>query len=319
LTNVTFSRNQADTGGGLYNFSDGGVSSPSLTNVVLWGNTATTGQQLYNVSATPTLNYTLIQSGTNEIYNDGSTVTYGAGILTRDPQFVDPDTGDYRPDADSPAIDTGHPDPALCPAADLDGRPRADLRCDMGAYERQYGDGDTVVKSAFTGGVPTSFGPTWISMTLRADDPGTLTVTKHLAYPGGTFDAGEMKATWWITGTTALGAGHPLTLSVCYTETEVAGLNEADLRAFRWDGAQWTVPISDSLTVHADDNCVTLTGVEPFGAWTLQDTADGFPTALTLHRLAARGGWRAVGLALALIGGGLVFARRRRPARRRTS
>ncbi len=145
LTNVTFSGNQAYYGGGgMYNDADGGVSSPALTNVILWGNTADSGNQLYNKDATPILSYTLIQSRTNDIYNTGSTtVTYGAGILTRDPLFAAPipataaptTGGDYRLQACSPAIDAGD-DSVVTAATDLDGNPRIlGSAVDMGAYE----------------------------------------------------------------------------------------------------------------------------------------------------------------------------------------
>ncbi len=300
LINVTFSGNQASDGGGMYSEGNNGDSSPSLTNVILWGNTAdSNGKQLYNSYATPVLSYTLIQSSTHDIYNIGATtVTYGTGILTTDPQFIAPidaseaptTTGDYRLQADSPAIDAGAP--TGCPATDLDGHPRDDLRCDIGAYERVYSNGDTVIKRDVTGGEPTSFGPTWISMTLSADDTGAITVTKHLAYPGGTQDTGEMQATWYLSST--LTSGFPITLSFCYTDDEVQGLTEANLRAFRWDGAQWTTPISDSLSVKADANCVTLTGVQQFSAWTLQDVGaqgDDVPTAIRLLNLSSLTPW----------------------------
>jgi uncharacterized repeat protein (TIGR01451 family) len=147
LTNVTFSGNQADgyNGGGMLNQD----SSPTLTNVILWGNTAGgEGNQLGNFGATVVLSYTLIQSGTGHIYNHGSTVTYGDGILTSDPQFVAPitataaptTTGDYRLQAGSPAIDAGDDDAinATGVTTDLDGNPRIfGDAVDLGAYEAQ--------------------------------------------------------------------------------------------------------------------------------------------------------------------------------------
>ncbi len=147
LINVTFGGNQADLrGGGMYNngSNNDGVSSPALTNVILWGNTAVTGTQLYNDTATPSLNYTLIKSGTNDIYNTGiGGVIYGAGILTSDPLFVAPITaaaapttsGDYRLQAASLAIDAGD-DGVVFVITDLDDNPRIMGRAvDIGAYE----------------------------------------------------------------------------------------------------------------------------------------------------------------------------------------
>jgi len=103
---------------------------------------------LYNNFATPVLSYTLIQSGTEHICNSDSTVTYGDGVLTSDPQFVAPitttaaptTTGDYRLQAGSPAIDAGDDDAinATGVTIDLDGNPRiVGGAVDMGAYEAQ--------------------------------------------------------------------------------------------------------------------------------------------------------------------------------------
>jgi uncharacterized repeat protein (TIGR01451 family) len=149
LTNVTFSGNQVDvwSGGGMYNQD----SSPTLTNVILWGNTKGTlggGNQLSNVDTTLVLSYTLIQSGTGHIHNHDSTVTYGDGILTSDPQFVAPitataaptTTGDYRLQAGSPVIDAGDDGAinATGVTTDLDGNPRIfGDAVDLGAYEAQ--------------------------------------------------------------------------------------------------------------------------------------------------------------------------------------
>jgi len=110
-------------------------------------NTATgDGAQLFNNAATPVLSYTLIQSSTNDIYNDtGGSVTYGPGILTADPLFVDaagtdgiPGTldDDLRLQDSSPAIDSGTS--AGAPADDIRGLPRpANGVVDRGGYKRQ--------------------------------------------------------------------------------------------------------------------------------------------------------------------------------------
>ena len=92
-------------------------------------------------------------------------------------------------------------------------------------------------------------------------DTGALTITKHLACPGGTCDGGELPATWHITST--LSAAPPLTVSFCYTQELAAVTDEASVRAFRWDSdaMTWTLPISTGLTVDDVNHCVTLTGV----------------------------------------------------------
>jgi len=161
LTNVTLSANQAclKDGGGMYsNGSNGGLSSPALVNVIIWGNEAgEDGEQLYNEYATPVLSYTLIQTGTVHIFNDGGSSASYFHVITGDPQFVAPITataapttaGNYRLQTDSPAIDAGdNAAPGLDGiTADLDGNARFTnmLRADtgngaapivdMGAYE----------------------------------------------------------------------------------------------------------------------------------------------------------------------------------------
>ena len=332
LTNVTLSGNWAYSyGGGMYNR----VSSPALTNVTFGGNRAgESGGGMYNEASTPTLVNCILWGDSApsgpEIYNDNNsstTITYsdiqgwsggGTGNLARDPQFIAPidassaptTTGNYRLREDSPAIDAG--DPVTCPADDLDDQPRADLRCDMGAYERQYRDGDTVIKSDFTGGTPYSFGPTWVSMTLSAENTGSVTVTKHLTPPGGVWDTGEISVTWWISS--SLSAGFSAMLSLCYTDDEVAGLNESRLAMFRWNGSAW---VDQNATPDPDNNCVTLSGVTGFSAWTLKDTSVGAttPTAARVAAVAARGFAPVAALPLVgllVLGGAAVLRRRRR-------
>ncbi len=308
LTNVTFHGNQA--GRSASNVAWGGALAAipgfggeiTVTNSILWGNAP---NEVYG--ETININDSNVQRSTG--------VYPGTGNINSDPFFVMPidathaptTTGDVHLLPNSPAIDAGNPE--SCPVVDLRGLPRIDLRCDIGAFELQYTDSDTVIKQGFSEGVPYSFGPTWISMTLGVADAGLVTVTKQLTYPGGTQDPGEIPVTWWISS--SLSTGWPLTLSLCYTDEEVAGLDESALCAFRWDGVGWTRPISTGLRVDEAANCVTLTGIEEFSGWTLIDVS-GIPTAVTVHSLVARS-W-ATGLLL-MSGAGVLFAsglRRRR-------
>ncbi|NBD35804.1 MAG: hypothetical protein GVY30_07370, partial [Chloroflexi bacterium] len=152
LTNVTITGNEADKddGGGIYNDGRNGVSRPTLVNAIIWGNEAMDdGKQLYNEIATPVLSYTLIETGTHNIHNDGGSSTSYFHVLTDYPQFVAPNDGNYRLQADAPAIDAGdNTAPGLSDiTTDLDGHTRfADMLkadtgngdapiVDMGAYE----------------------------------------------------------------------------------------------------------------------------------------------------------------------------------------
>lgn len=187
----------------------------------------------------------------------------------------------------SPAIDSGIS--ANCAATDQRGFPRTDLGCDIGAFELRHADSDRVVRSGFNSGTPYTFGTTWISMTLATADTGTITVTKHLTYPGGTQNNGEVAATWWISST--LSGGFPVTLAFCYIDSELAGLKESALRAFRWDGTA-RMRQGDAAPV---GNCVTVEDATAFSAWTLFDTSgiDETPTAVTLSSFSATSpvGW----------------------------
>jgi len=328
--NSTFSGNAAYYGGAIFT-----TSYVTMTHNTIIGNYGDMGSaaygsywymynnlianngpaaQCYAPSSLP-----LLQANVNNLISDGSCGAGSVGLLTGDPllgPLVDYGGPRVGPNEDlplltyplltaSPAIDTA----AFTYTLPTDGRglPRADLRGDIGAYELQHADSDTVVKTF--GDTPThSFGPTWVSVTLSLTDTGALTVTKHLACPGGTCDPGELLATWHITS--ALSEGLPLTVSFCYTQELAAVTDEASVRAFRWDSdaMTWTLPISTGLTVA--DGCLILTGITEFSAWTLKDTSVGAdtPTAARLVGLAAQG-FAPVAVLLAL---GVAAALRRK-------
>ncbi len=307
IDNCTFSANSATHGGGIWS-----KDLITVQNSTVYSNTAPYGAGI-RIFTDGILNYrnTLIANNIGGDCYMTDTATIGVNLhnfvgdgtcdadLSGDPRLGPLD--DYGGNTlthvllpDSPAIDAG--DNVTCPATDQRGVPRDDLRCDIGAFELRYADSDTVVKTDFDGGTPYSFGPTWISMTLSAADGGAVTVTKHMTCPGGVYNLGEVAATWWITGD--LSTVWPVSLGLCYTDAEIAGLNEAGLRAFRWDGVKWTVPISAGLRVDANANCVVLSGVTEFSAWTLKDLSVGAttPTTLQLTTLKALGSFSILGI-----------------------
>lgn len=87
------------------------------------------------IQVTGTLGSVIVRNNlANEIdVGVGATVDHNGVVGDPAAYFVDPGAGDYRPSADSPALDSGSEDRA--PADDLFGRPR-DGQPDLGAIER---------------------------------------------------------------------------------------------------------------------------------------------------------------------------------------
>ncbi len=263
----------------------------AFTNTILAGHSG--GGISVTAGSTVTLENTLWYNNGADIGGAGTIISHTS--LIGDPAFVNPAAWDYHLGPHSAAVDAGV-DAGV--TTDLDGNPRSDLAPDIGAYERQYSDGDKVIKSGFKGRIPVSFGPMWVRLTPSADDAGTMTVTKHLTYPGGTYDAGEIKVTWHLTGT--LDAGLPVTLSLCYTADELGTLDADHLEMFRWNGSRW---VDMDATPDPAHHCVILAGVGQFSMWTLKDTSVGgdAPTAVHLQSIVVRGGlWLLESILLAL-------------------
>jgi hypothetical protein len=93
-----------------------------------------------------------------------------------------------------------------------------------------------------------------------------------------------MQTTWWISS--SLSSGFPLTMSLCYTDSEAAGLDENNLEMFRWSNGAWVAQGAIPDPAH---NCVTLAGITDFSVWTLADTSNGqMPTMVIVRNLTVR-------------------------------
>ncbi len=105
MINVTISGNRADLGNGAFHRYDG--SDATILNSILYDNTP------FGMPDELTVTYSDIEHGYG-----------GEGNIDDDPDWVDPDNGDFSLSEDSPCIDTGDPDSPV----DRDGS-----RADMGA------------------------------------------------------------------------------------------------------------------------------------------------------------------------------------------
>ncbi|MGD9127712.1 MAG: right-handed parallel beta-helix repeat-containing protein, partial [Planctomycetia bacterium] len=145
IANCTIADNSAvDNGGGVYNPEH----TATLNNTIVSGNTAANGPDLFVDTGQFLGAYNLISDGSDQSDLvdgvDGNTV--GAAGAPIDPVFVNPATGDYRPQIGSPAIDQG--DDSLAVDAndaplllDLAGVTRIQGDAvDIGAYETGYTD-----------------------------------------------------------------------------------------------------------------------------------------------------------------------------------
>ncbi len=124
IINSTITGNSAwFKGGGIF---CGPNSLPTITNCILWENDAEFGRQIYTFGGFPVVTYSDVQGG-----------HAGQGNIDADPQFVDPNSGDYHLGAGSPCIDIGDNN-AVPPsvATDMDGNPRIiNGVVDLGPYE----------------------------------------------------------------------------------------------------------------------------------------------------------------------------------------
>lgn len=99
-------------------------------------------QSIVYQPGTPVLGGSGTRTVNDVVANEVASLGAGLNLLAADPRLYDPDNGDYRPQAASPAVDYA----IALPGSDLDGAPRnRDLAlvpnrygaADLGAYERQ--------------------------------------------------------------------------------------------------------------------------------------------------------------------------------------
>ncbi|NQT34513.1 right-handed parallel beta-helix repeat-containing protein [bacterium] len=136
VTNCTVTRNESEHGGAIW---IGTSSSPIIVNSILWDNSP---QEIYYSedagAVVVTFTYSDISGGEDGIVtNDNGIIDWGDGNIDEDPQFADPDEGNYHLSEDSPCIDAGDPNSPEDPD---------ETRADMGAfYFNQRRDSETLL------------------------------------------------------------------------------------------------------------------------------------------------------------------------------
>jgi predicted outer membrane repeat protein len=279
LINVTFANNDALQGGGLYNANSPIADSATLHNSILWGNTASSGgNQIYNQGANPTLHYTLFANGGNDVSGSPNNPA-SSNNLNSDPLFVDPVGSDFRLAAISPAVNAG--DNAQIPGdvtTDLAGHARIQQgTVDMGAFEVQPGDYQSVCRSGLAEGETYIFASTGVTATV--DTLGslselcvTLSQSNHPDAPNGL-----QTGLYWTITRTASSEDWSLTLSALLTDT----LATTD-RLCRYSGTIWEC--GDAQNHSIDGNRITRSSVTQLSAWAVGSLA---PTAATVDGFAA--------------------------------
>ena len=273
LTNVTLVDNTAGSealpgyGGGIAAFAP-----TTIRNSVIWGNSAPRPGIWWNICCqdfegvqtgctAPTITYSDVQSdccgcgpGTTNIGGDPLLLplgNYGGGMQTR------------ALPANSPVIDAG--DSTTCAATDERGEARDDLRCDMGAFERKYSDGNWVQKSGLVQDATYSFGPALGKIRRgTTDDPGTITFAKILAWASQPGNA--VTRLWDISATNGT---YNLTASLCIRDSERNGLDENSLHLWRYNGASWEDKGGTLDTSNPAIHCVSASNITALSRWTL--------------------------------------------------
>ena len=140
LTNNTFYRNSANCGGGIC--CGYALTTVRVTNAILWENSADNqGDELYvgGSSSTPTLSvdYSDVDGGLTSVYSSHpDDVDWGVHNIDIDPEFIEPDKGDFHIWEYSPCIDQGDNNAPRLPDTDFEGDNRKEMgTADIGAEE----------------------------------------------------------------------------------------------------------------------------------------------------------------------------------------
>lgn len=107
LTNDTIAGNSTNgIGGGFLNVFNFSMGNAEITNTILWNNDAQSGLDLYN-GGNIDISYSDITGTIPPYVVNGGVITWGAGVITANPNFVDWAMGDLHLSFPSPCRNTG--------------------------------------------------------------------------------------------------------------------------------------------------------------------------------------------------------------------
>ena len=84
-------------------------SQINIINSIVWNNSIS-NIQFYNNDNQLNVSYSNIENGYDSIILEDDIINWDSSSLDLDPQFTDPENGDFTLQTSSPCIDTGHPD-----------------------------------------------------------------------------------------------------------------------------------------------------------------------------------------------------------------
>jgi CSLREA domain-containing protein len=152
---------------------------------------------------------------------------------------------------------------------DQRGEPRpANSSCDIGAFELQATETITQ-RTGLAPGVTTYFtgADVYVANAASSTFTGTVTVDKHDQAPPNLNPASLAAVpVYWNVG--AYPSPYTLTVSFGYSHTQLGGIAEADLTAYRWDTVQ-SAWISMGGTLDTGSDLVRVTNVSSAGDWML--------------------------------------------------
>jgi len=237
--------------------------------------------------------------------SDGTcTTSGGTGNVTDDPLVLaladnDDDTQTHALLSGSPAVDqipSGTNGCGTTYTTDQRDEPRNDWACDMGAFEMQFTDNDTVSKTVSAGNTYT-FGPTLVRVEV-VDDGGCLTNLSiqrvESDHPNATI--GIQTGRYWTI--TPIGCSSSFTTTVTLPYDILSSTND---KACRYTGSGWDCGEAVDTSIETTgpavmSNIVVRSEVSEFSDWAVGGSVG--PTTVSLHSFSATSDKTAVWLVL---------------------